>query len=156
MFLTKKQFESIRQINWKLQDIADKTYYTAVNETDTYLFWFDFMRLIFAPKFEKQQGINYIANFDTSQPVLLSTDFELKLPTLIESAIYYADNQQVDAPFSINVSKNIVFIIAQLLLIVCLAINYFYTRGQRVRVLAGVPNDATLIATDLSDSPPII
>lgn len=139
-----------------MQDIADKTYYTAVNETDTYLFWFDFMRLIFAPKFKNQQGISYIANFDTSQPVLMTTDFELKLPTLIESAIYYADNQKVDAPFSLNVSKNIVFVIAEVLLIVCLAINYFYYRGGRVATSRRVLGDAPLIASNTSESPPLI
>lgn len=124
MFLTTTDFNKIRRINWKLQTIADKTYYTAVNEIDTYLFWFDFMRFIFAPKFKNQQGVSYIANFDTTQPVLLTTEFELKLPVLIESAIYYAENQNTKAPFSFAVSKNIILVVAQIALLICILWNY--------------------------------
>lgn len=153
MFLTKTQFESIRQVSWKLQDFGDKTYYTTVSETDTYLFWFDFMRLVFAPKFKNQQGVSYIPNFDTSQPVLLTPDFELKLPTLIESAIYYAENQQYNAPISLDVSKNIVLLIAEMLLIVCLAISYYY--GQ-VKASGRVLDDSALIAPTTAESPPLI
>lgn len=120
MLLTKSQFGSIRTINWKLQSFADKTYYTAVNEIDTYLFWFDFMRNVFAPKFKSQQSVAFIAAFDMTQPVLLSPDFELKLPSLIESAIYYAENQKPSLPFSVPMSKKIIFALAELVLLVCL------------------------------------
>lgn len=85
----------------------------------------------------------------------MTSDFELKLPTLIESAIYYADNQKANAPFSLNVSKNIVLVIAEVLLIVCLAINYFYSRG-RVTASRRVLGDAAIIPPTTSESPPLM
>lgn len=130
MLLSEKEFKLIRKINWKLQTIGDKTYYTAVSEIDTYLFWFDFIRFVFAPKFKNQQGVSYIANFDITQPVLLSQDYNLKLPVLIESAIYYAENQMLKPPLSLNVSKKIIFMIAEIILVLCLVWNFIITRAK--------------------------
>lgn len=91
---------------------------TPANQTFTRLFWLDFLRYVFAPKFKRQFGITKIAAFDASSPVIMSDSLDLQLPTPLETAIYYAEN--ADSPpieFSINVTQTIPMIVAIVLLL---------------------------------------
>ena len=87
---------------------------TPINQTFTQLFWLDFMRNVFAEKFKNQTGIQSIANFDITTPVLLSDDLELRLPTLLETVAYYANNKTPPVTFEIPISQTIVYILSML------------------------------------------
>lgn len=91
-------------------------YNTPSNDIETQLFWLDFMRLVFAPKFKRQNGITEIQKFDQTQPVLLSDSLDLILPAQLESAMYYADNRsEPPMRFQVPVGQVFVLIVAFLL-----------------------------------------
>lgn len=123
MKLTLEEFNRIRPLQWHLKNYANKVYNTTINQTDTQLFWLDFMRFVFAPKFKSQYGITEITAFDQTQPVLVTDDLELVLPTDIETAMYYANNKTRPFKFSLNISKTIAMIVGILLIVVLVVLN---------------------------------
>lgn len=126
MKLTIEEFNKIRPLQWHLKNYANKVYNTTANQTDTQLFWLDFMRLVFAPKFKSQYGITEITAFDQTQPVLLTDDLDLVLPTDIETAMYYANNKTLPCKFSINISMTLSVVIGIILIIVLVLLNVRY------------------------------
>jgi len=127
MKLTEIEFQKIRPLKWKLKRVAGIVYHTLENSIDTSLFWYDFLRLVFAPKFASQEGVQKITNFDTKQPVLLSQSMNLLLPNDMEKAMYYANNKS-SLPFRFEIPFNqlTIIIITTLLFILLMAIRYFY------------------------------
>lgn len=118
MRLSKAEFAKIRPIEWVVRDFGGRMMNTPANQTFTRLFWLDFLRYVFAPKFKRQLGVTKIASFDASSPVIMSDSLDLQLPTPLETAIYYAEN--ADKPpieFSVNVTQTIPMIIAIVLLL---------------------------------------
>lgn len=113
MRLTPEEFSRIRQLRWKTRYIGDKVYNTPSNDIETKLFWLDFMRLVFAPRYKTQYGITEIQKFDQTQPVLLTDSLELIVPTQLESAMYFSDNKkEPPVRFQIPVVQLFVLIVA--------------------------------------------
>ncbi|KAG8362560.1 pif-6 [Fopius arisanus] len=123
MRLTPEEFKKIRTLHWTVREVGDKLYNTTSNETDTALFWFDFMRNIFAVKFAQQSGVQLITDFDQTQPVLLSDDLQLHLPPQLETAMYYCHNKTLPFIFSINITHTNVFIMGMAILTIILIID---------------------------------
>lgn len=128
MRLTLDEFKKIRKLQWNLRSFGNKTYNTTINQTETQLFWLDFMRNVFAPKFKKQFGLTYISDFDQTQPVLLTDDLELKLPTQLETAMYFANNVTPPVTFAFNISQSIVTGLAIVTLIIILILHVLYSK----------------------------
>lgn len=139
MFLTRDEFERIRPLQWTLQNYGNKVYNTIGSRTETQLFWLDFMRLVFAPKYRKQYGIMTIQNFDKTQPVLLSDDLELIVPADIEMAMYYANNTTLPMNFVINTSQLVAMIVAFVAIAILIIWNFIWTRNQTTAVLSTKP-----------------
>lgn len=107
MKMTIEDFNKVRPLQWTIREYGSTIYNTPIDQTETRLFWLDFMRNVFAPKFSNQQAVTYIASFDVTQPVLMTDDLTLKLPTQLETVIYYADNKTLPKIFSINNVSNV-------------------------------------------------
>ncbi|AUQ44018.1 putative Ac68-like protein [Esparto virus] len=119
MKLTLDEFNLIRPLQWTLVNYGNKVYNTTVDQIETQLFWLDFIRLIFAPKYKLQVGITSISNFDQTQPVLLTDDLELFLPTQLETAMYFANNQKSPPMrYALNINQLIILIIGIILMII--------------------------------------
>nr|WOJ45372.1 putative Ac68-like protein [Apis mellifera nudivirus] len=124
MLLTSQEFKLIRPLQWTTREFGGRLYNTIIDETETALFWYDFIRFVFAPKFKNQWGVVNIANFDQTQPVLLTDQLELKLPNLFELAVYYADNKKAPFYFALKGIRQIyVMIIGLIALLVILIIS---------------------------------
>lgn len=128
MKLTLEEFRRIRPVQWCLRDFGKHVYNTTINQTETKLFWLDFLSLVFAPKFKSQYGVPVISEFDITQPVLLSDDLELKLPTQMETAMYFANNTTTPIKFSVNISQLTVTIIAIIIIIVLIISEHFVSK----------------------------
>lgn len=127
MKLSEEEFNRIRPLQWSLHSTVDKVYNTTTTPIETQLFWFDFLRLIFAPKFKAQSGITKITNFDATQPVLLSDDLELLLPSQMETAMYFADNmKKPPIKFSINITKIIILVVTITIIFIILGIDIIW------------------------------
>lgn len=128
MYLTAEEFAKIRPIEWVAKDIGGRLVNTPTNQTFTQLFWMDFVRYVFAPKFKRQSGVTSIASFDPTSPVLLSDELELQLPTPMETAMYYTDNA-IGAPmkFAFPFSQLTALLVALLVLFAILLASLFVT-----------------------------
>lgn len=97
MKLTIEEFKKIRTVQWKSGLTSDGTmYYTPIDPVSTVLFNLDLLRLVIAPKFQKQNAITHISNFDTLQPVILLSDLELRVSPELETAMYFATESRAD------------------------------------------------------------
>ncbi|AQN78601.1 ACH96202.1 Ac68-like protein [Kallithea virus] len=137
MKLSQTEFKLIRPLEWSLINHGEKVYNTTLDETQTRLFWLDFMRLIFAPRFKKQYGVTRIENFDDTQPVLLTDDLELLLPTQIETVCYFADN--MDSPpmrFALPFNSITIIIITFILFACVLFVDVFF--GNKIKFIRNV------------------
>lgn len=123
MKLTDKEFKLIRPLEWSLHSFGGEVY----NTTDTpQLFWIDFMRFIFAPYYRKQRAIVRISKFDITQPVLLTADLQLTLPTELETVVYIAKNQKTLAKkFIVNLNAIVILILSILILMSIYMCEYF-------------------------------
>lgn len=128
MKLTLEEFKRIRPVQWYLKNYGKYVYNTTINQTETQLFWLDFMRLVFAPKFKTQFGITSLADFDITQPVLITDDLELKLPTQLETAMYFANNKTPPVNFSININQMLVMIVCIAIFIVLIVGEHFVSK----------------------------
>lgn len=108
MFLTRRDIEAIRPLEWELREFNGSLYYTLTAESQTRLFWYDFVRNVFAPRFAKQLAFTRILNFDQTQPVLINDKLELRLPPALETVVYFAENSRPPVRFVIPVSQNVV------------------------------------------------
>lgn len=133
MKLQKEDLNLIRKLDWSITDYGNKTYNTVSTASQTKLFWIDFLTLVFAPKFASQKGITNISTFDNTQPVLLTDDLELVVPTPLETAWYFAINQY-EAPKTFNlkgVDYFTTFIITTIILVLLLLFNIFYSKKNK-------------------------
>lgn len=112
MFLTRRDIEAIRPLEWELREFDGSLYYTLTSESQTRLFWYDFMRYVFAPRFAKQLAFPRILNFDQTQPVLINDKLELRLPPDLETVVYFAENRHPPVQFRIPVTQNTVLVTA--------------------------------------------
>lgn len=128
MFLTRNEFDRIRPLQWSLKNYGNEIYHTILDKTEIQLFWLDFMRLIFAPKYKNQNGVVNIENFDLTQPVLMSDEMELILPTDVNMAMYYANNTTLPMNFSINISQLTVMIASLVLFAILISLYFIYSR----------------------------
>lgn len=97
MRLTLEEFSKIRELLWINKEFDGKFVYTLSDLTSTRLFWIDFVRHVFAPKFAGQDGVSKIENFDITSPVYIDESMDLKLPSILESAMYfYFDGETLD------------------------------------------------------------
>lgn len=126
MQLTLEEFNRIRPLQWRLRVYAGKAYNTPVDETQTQLFWLDFIRLVFAPKFKQQNGITKILQFDQTQPVLMTDDLNLILPTQMETAMYFANNKTLPMKFSIPVNQIVILVVAVTIIITTVVCNVLF------------------------------
>lgn len=115
--MTAEEFKMIRSLKWAPIDINGEMFATILDQTEVHLFWLDFMKYVFAPKFQKQQAITTINNFNLTQPVYINEKLKLLLPNDLESVFYYANNQTLPFKFSINVSQGLIFIISIIILL---------------------------------------
>ncbi|ATY70253.1 Ac68-like protein [Tomelloso virus] len=128
MKLTLEEFNRIRSVQWRMINYGKKVYNTTINQTETKLFWLDFMSLVFAPKFKTQYGVPSIAEFDITQPVLLTDDLELQLPTQIETAMYFANNTSIPIEFSAKIKQLIVVIVGVIVIILIVVAEHFVSK----------------------------
>lgn len=135
MRLTIEEFNRIRPLQWRIRQIGQRAYNTPVDQTETRLFWLDFMRLVFAPKFKSQFGITQITDFDTTQPVLLTNELEITLPPQIETAMYFANNKTLPIQFKFDMSQSTIVVIAIIILILILLFDLIYGSHMKVRYL---------------------
>lgn len=112
MKLSAAEFELIRPVQWSLIPYANKSYYSVNNELDRRLFWNDFMKFVFAPKFAKQNIINVINEFDNTQSVLFDPDTgEIKLPPSLE-VVNHATKIKSFEPLQFPITTQFVLVIA--------------------------------------------
>lgn len=136
MKLTRDQFRMIRPLQWCLRSYGKHIYNTPIDQTQTQLFWLDFMQFIFAPRFKQQQGIQKLANFDQTQPVLLTDDLIITLPTELETVFYYADNKTLPIIFQVPCPQFVVMLLAFIILLFILFVDYKYNvRGQFTQII---------------------
>lgn len=128
MILTKEEFKLLRPFNWTYRTYNSKIYNTIIGETQTRLFWLDFYRLIFAPKYAKQSGITSINDVDLTKPVLLSNELELIVSPELDAVAYFVDN--ADSPpikFSTGLTQMPVLIVACVLLFILLIVTLIFS-----------------------------
>lgn len=131
MKLSLEEFNRIRPVQWHLINYGKRVYNTTINQTETQLFWLDFMSLVFAPKFKAQHGIPLIADFDITQHVLITDDLTLVLPTPLETAMYFANNLDgAPVEFAINI-KQLTVLIISILAIVAVLVGEHYI-GKKI------------------------
>lgn len=128
MKLTLEEFKRIRPIQWCLRNYGKHVYNTSINQTETKLFWLDFIRLVFAPKFKQQFGITELSDFDITQPILLTDDLELTLPTQIETAMYFANNKTPPIQFKININQLLTMIATIIIFVVIIIGEHFVSK----------------------------
>lgn len=130
MFLTNDEFKRIRTLQWHTREFGGRLYNTITNETETALFWYDFIRYVFAPRFNSQWGVTNIANFDQTQPVLMTDSLELKLPDLLELTVYYSENKRSPFRFVLRGVKQTYALVVGILVTLTLLIVALF-RGKR-------------------------
>lgn len=118
MQMTKEEFDKIRPLQWNLINYGSKVYNTVTDATSTRLFWLDFFRYIFAPNFAKQQGITRLTNFDLEQPVLITNDLKLEIPSDVATILYFAKNDTLPMKFSVNVTRRFAMIVTIILMVI--------------------------------------
>jgi len=124
MYLTREEFDKIRPLQWTTRQYQDVLYNTPSTETDTALFWYDFMRYVFAPKFKRQWAITNLQRFDQTQPVLLTNDLRLKLPNSLETIVYFADYRpEFPVTWSLPIKQFPVMLISCALIILLLLVS---------------------------------
>lgn len=146
MRLTNQEFALIRPLQWVLCEYGNVVYNTPVDQTSTRLFWIDFMRYVFAPKYGTQCGITSINDFDTTQPVLLSEDMNLKLPTILETAMYFSNNQRF--PPQLFVLKGInrtVVLISVIALYLVFALTHWYYSSAAAHIRPTISSLTTVL-----------
>ena len=126
MKLSKADFAKIRPIEWIVKDVGGKLMNTPINQTFNQLFWLDFLRYVFAPRFKQQSGVNSVSSFDITMPVLITETMDLQLPTILETAIYYYENgERPPIEFKININQTLTMVIAILVLLCVLIFGCF-------------------------------
>lgn len=138
MRLTSEEFARIRELQWVLREYGGVVYNTPVDRTSTNLFWLDFMRNVFAPKYAAQRGITRISTvYDTNQPVMLTDELDLKLPTMLETAVYFANNQTLPSPvFVMNrVTRFGALAVAVVIFVLIALVHLVVTESARVGLL---------------------
>lgn len=117
MKITEAEFQKIRPLQWSLKNFGDDTYYTVNNELDTQLFWIDFIKNVYAPRFANQRMITTINNFDYTQSVLFNTNTgEIILPSHLDV---------IDHASKVSALKNVEFPIRMEMVLLVAMIFYF-------------------------------
>lgn len=129
MRLTGQEFARIRPLQWVLREYGGVAYNSLADQTSTRLFWLDFMRNVFAPKYAAQRGVTSINEFDTTQPVMLSDDMNLKLPTMLETAMYFANNQTLPAQTFVfeRLNRTAVLTLAVVVFVALALLHYYFS-----------------------------
>lgn len=129
MRLTGQEFARIRPLQWVLREYGGAVYNSPADQTSTRLFWLDFMRNVFAPKYAAQHGVTFINEFDTTQPVMLSDDLKLKLPTTLETAMYFANNQTLPPQTFVfdRLSRTAVLIFVVVVFVALAVLHYYFS-----------------------------
>lgn len=130
MRMTVEEFHRIRPLQWTIREFGNAAYNTTVDETETRLFWLDFIRNVWAPKFAAQRAVTSVSNFDVTQPVLLTNDLNLKLPAVLETVAYHADNSEKPKTFALPFSQLTVFIVGILAMISLLIVSVIFSSKQ--------------------------
>lgn len=126
MKLKPEEFALIRPLEWRLINIGTKTYNTPKSDIARQLFWLDFLRKVFVPKFKAQQTVTVLGDFDLTEPVLMSDDLELLLPPLLETVVYYATNKTLPFMFKLEVSMFTVLIVGIVLIFATLIVKCLF------------------------------
>lgn len=125
MYLTEEEFKRIRgPFDYTIREINGVVYKTLTNIESIHLFWLDFLKYIFAPKYKRQDAIIDIPSFDLSYPVLITKDQNLLLPPILETAMHFSNNRNSQSPFILNHCRIlVVFIISIFILIGLLSVS---------------------------------
>lgn len=124
MYLTREEFAKIRPLQWTTRQYLDTLYNTTSTETDTALFWYDFLRYVLAPKYKRQWAIVSLQRFDQTQPVLLTNDLRLKLPSSLETIVYYADFKDTyPIKWTIPIKQSTIIYISGALIVLLLLVS---------------------------------
>lgn len=126
MIMSIEEFKRIRPVKWSLKTIGYKTYQTVNNQTDTQLFWIDFLRLVFIQKFRAQKGLTELQNIDITQPILIDPEtLDIQLPDQMETVAYFANNQEpLKVLFNVNIPQIITLIVSIILFILLGILHY--------------------------------
>lgn len=137
MKLTKKEFEQIRPLMWYKQQFGYEVY----NTTDTpQMFWFDFMKNVFAKYFKQQKAITQLSNIDVTQPVLMKNDLTLKLPLIMETVVYYAKNQQdLNVKCIINLSQKFILLFSLIIFVLLVFIKSYTKHSNAIKSIINSP-----------------
>jgi hypothetical protein len=135
MLLTEEEFSWIRPLTWKSTVVGGRIYQTTADAIDTRLFWLDFLRLVFAPKYRRQGGITAITDFDVDRQVLLTDCLELMLPTEVETAMYYANNPTPPVTFEFSRISQTVVLFVTLAIIVLIVVASSVLRVPFARII---------------------
>ena len=133
MKLTNEEFHRIRPLEWVIRSYGsgEKSYNSPVDTNETRLFWLDFFRNVFRSKFASQSGITNISDFDLTQPVLLSDDLELRLPSALETVAYFAavkENGQIKK-FELPFDQTSALIVGITILVLLLTVHLFFDKN---------------------------
>lgn len=134
MHLSREEFKRIRPLHWSLRTINNRAWYTLSSTVETQLFWLDFIRLVFAPRFAQQETVQEIGDFDQRQPVLLSENLELVLPADMESATFYESNRGSSPIFCklSNCGMNLWLIVAIVVMLMIIFLSMVWRNEPRV------------------------
>lgn len=136
MLLTTEEFFRIRPLTWKSTVVGGRIYHTTADAIDTRLFWLDFLRLVFTPKYRWQDGITKMSEFDIDRQVLLTDSLELMLPTEAETAMYYASNPTPPVVFEFShISQTVVLYVALSIIAMIVLASFVLRRVPFARVI---------------------
>lgn len=153
MKLTRAEFAKIRPLQWQLKYVGDMVYNTPASDVETELFWLDFMRLVFAPKYKLQNGVTDIRNFNQTQPVLITDSLELILPTQLESAMYYANNTTTPFRMQLPFRQLPVLIVAIIVLFIIVVVDFWRLNYKKTTASSNNTNNQTSINQRTSQRP---
>lgn len=140
MKLTRSEFARIRPLHWQLKYVGNMVYNTPASDVETELFWLDFMRLIFAPKYKQQHGVTNIQNFDQTQPVLITDSLEILLPVQLETAMYYANNSTEPFRLRLPFSQLAVFVLAIIIMLTLVVFDFWRLNRKNTNTTKPSPN----------------
>lgn len=129
MRLTIDEFKILRSVQWASRVSDDnRIYYTPFNVISNILFNLDMLRNIFITKFFKQDTVNTIDNFDATVPIILRPDLTIELPTILETAIFFAEQKQNRKTFTLSTKMSLTATsVMTIIIYVCIIIFVYLT-----------------------------
>lgn len=132
MFLDVEEFKKIRPLRWGYMTSDGKLYHTVLGKHDRKCFWIDFLNNVFLKYFKNQNAVMQF-DFDTANTVVMMTDdYELKLPQTLETILYYSKKS---TPIRIETSYTCLPVL--IIVFILFAIIVYTQRNKNIHDIIG-------------------